>query len=498
MGRKIDLVTMEMLPGHGVPVAGGGIRTWSLAENLRNAGHEVRICIPDTVATKYQLDQYPTFPIENLQSFIDQSNAEVFLFEQWYPLSLTQSIDRPVVVDLPGPLVLENYWRSVAKSEEMLLAKLKTLSRADLLLYATPRQRYYYMAFLALSGKNLDNPRLLHTPIALPQLEVSSPPQKDPFRFVHAGIFWPWQNPTLPLRLLAECMKARGSGKLDIFGGQHPQHSVDGQQYLELEKQFSPDLPINYRGMLPFEQLCMELRSAGVAIDVVPTNAERELSSTIRTVVYLHCGLPIVLSKHNYLAPLVEEYDAGWLVQPDDEDSLKQVFEGILDSPNHVLDKGRNAEKLAQEHLTGPDTCASLSVALDTLQASPPSVSYTSRMRTQLEEQIKKIGDQEAYIVDRENHIKHLLEVIGDRDSTIDDLHFSLDVQRRHRQALEKSYTIAARDLELIRSSTLYRFIQKAKKMLGKGAPPQDHRPMVPAPEQVGKKNEQRQDDCDD
>ncbi|MBE7558734.1 hypothetical protein HS125_07225 [bacterium] len=475
MSRKIDLISMEMLPGHGAPVAGGGLRTWSLLETLRAAGHDVRVCLPQALIDQYGLTQYSAFQPAAMQAFLDASPAEVFVFEQWYPLSLPERVDRPVVVDLPGPLLLENYWRRVAATERMALAKLRALGRADVWLYATPRQRYYWLAFMALSGHDLAAPALVHAPIAFPA-QPASGRERDPSRFVYAGVFWPWQDPTPALSALVSVLERRGRGTLEIFGGPHPQHEVEGQRYLDPTATLPPGPRVQYRGMLPFEQLTERLETAGVAVDVVPCNAERELSSTIRTVVYLHCGLPVVVSRHSYLVEAIAAAGAGWIVD-DAPGGLEPVFEAVLNDADEVTRRGDAARRLAQARFTCPGAMLEFLAVVDRLEVGRRPEPFTERLDRQVRELEhglrERIGQLEATAAAQAGEIAHLGRLAADREA-------SLHAARLCRQALEEAYYIASRDLEALRSSLPHRLLRALKRLLGKYREPDDYRPRIP------------------
>ena len=473
--RRIDLVTMEMLPGVEAPVAGGGIRAWSLLRSLSAVGHEVRVCQPVELLERYGLPTANGFNTTSMQAFIDASPADLFVFEQWYPLSLAERIDRPVVVDLPGPLLLENHWRRVGSTERMVLLKLRALARADLWLYATPRQRYYWMAYLAMLGRDLSRPPLLHVPIALPP-RPASPAAREPLRFAYAGIFWPWQDPTPALGALLERMEARGSGELEVYGGVHPQHEAAGQQFRDLSDALPEGERIHYRGLLPFEALCERLEAAGVAVEADAPNAERELSSTIRALVYLHCGLPLVIGREHYLAGAVEAAGAGWVVDPLDRAALLHVFDGILAQPEEALARGERARALARGSFALPDAHAVLHAALEGLAAGERTAPFTERLDANMRE---AEGRLLAHIEHLDQECRRQVEELARQDAHIQELYRSLHVSRQVRQALECSYAIASRDLDSLRVSRPYRLLAAARRLLGRGGKPEDHRPRL-------------------
>jgi glycosyltransferase involved in cell wall biosynthesis len=51
------------------------------------------------------------------------------------------------------------------------------------------------------------------------------------------------------------------------------------------------------------------------------------------------------------VSPMIEEYDAGWLVDPEDSATVEGLVRSILDDPQVVKKKRENARRLAVELL---------------------------------------------------------------------------------------------------------------------------------------------------
>jgi hypothetical protein len=81
-------------------------------------------------------------------------------------------------------------------------------------------------------------------------------------------------------------------------------------------------------------------------------NAERELAFTTRTVEYLWCGLPVIYNNYAELADYIRSYDAGWALDPQDQNALWHVFEEILSSPELLEERSSNAQRLVRDYLT--------------------------------------------------------------------------------------------------------------------------------------------------
>jgi hypothetical protein len=81
-------------------------------------------------------------------------------------------------------------------------------------------------------------------------------------------------------------------------------------------------------------------------------NLERELAFTTRTVEYLWAGLPVIYNNYAELSEYIERYKAGWCVDPDNPEEIREVIKQILDNPEQLVEYSMNAQKLVRENFT--------------------------------------------------------------------------------------------------------------------------------------------------
>jgi len=60
---------------------------------------------------------------------------------------------------------------------------------------------------------------------------------------------------------------------------------------------------------------------------------ERELFTT-RTVEYLWCGLPVIYNNYAEITDYIREYNAGWIVDPQDREAIATVLNEIFEQQN--------------------------------------------------------------------------------------------------------------------------------------------------------------------
>lgn len=443
MHRRVLVVTTELLPPFTDPCAGGGVRAWALGQALAACGHDVEYAIPAALlqgrSTPPELTVVP-YEFWTLNETIQRVVPDLLLFEQWFPLSYLQPVEIPVVVDLPGPLLLENWYRGVGSVGGNAMVKLRALAKADFFLHATERQRPYWTAWLLAAGVAPDENRLLHVPIQLSPKRPLSRPAPDELVAVYAGLFWAWQDPSFALRTVVECMDDRDRGRCVVIGGRHPQHTIEGERYTELPEELLASTRITVHAPVPFAELVDGLSQCHLAIDTSPPNAERELSSNIRTVVYLWAGLPVIVSDHSYLAEAVREYQAGWVVPGWGGDLLRQILFHVLDHPQDLAQRAAGARRLAEERLTWATTPPALLkfVSEPTVRTRHPSL---------LQSSVERLAE-----MDRE------LEAQRQRNARLDAERFAI---------LEQLHDIR-HELGAIRGRLLFRLDARLRRLLGK------------------------------
>lgn len=413
--RRVLVVTTEVLPGWGVPCAGGGIRAHSLGEALREAGHETLYSLPlsllEEAGGPKELREFAHVP-EKVTETVHRLSPDIVLFEQWQPLTFLDDATCPVVVDLPGPLILEYAFRGGRAVLTEAGAKIRALSKADRFLYSNPLQKGYWLGWITLAGATPERDWLLHVPICRSPRLPSLPAPPSELRFIYGGVFWPWQDPTLPLNVLIEHMEERGEGSLEIFGGTHPHHKVRNEAYYDPRKTLRASDRVILRPMMSLEELEREYARGGIALELMARNPEREMASTIRTIGYLWCGLPALVNEYSYLAPLVRSYNAGWVADPDDAEALGRTFSDIYAERDDWPAKSRSAQVLVRDYFTWDQAARPLLEFCERPEPRPrqPALhEHATRFITELENEVGRLKDSEDSLRKRCERSEQLL-----------------------------------------------------------------------------------------
>lgn len=357
MIKRVLVISGDVLPLPGYPTSGAGLRAWGLGQGLRARGFEVTFAMP-AVAWRSEVppslehkpllwDQY------TLEDKIHAAQPEAVIFCHWPSVQIRNRLDVPTVIDFHGPHVLERAFQKLGEPVASALLKIEALRKADYFICAGEKQKSYFLAWLLVSGIDVTRVCIDVVPVCLSPDLPSPTPSADEITFVYGGVYLPWQDPTLGLVAVADVLTKRNTGALRLFGGKHPVIPIEVPPIFQvLERRLHDHLRVHFEGIRPHDELIETYLHSTAAVDLMQHNYERELAFTTRTVEYMWCGLPVIYNDYAELAPLIQEYEAGWVLDPTDRAGVEQVIHDILDHPELAHERGRNAQRLVRERLT--------------------------------------------------------------------------------------------------------------------------------------------------
>jgi glycosyltransferase involved in cell wall biosynthesis len=88
-----------------------------------------------------------------------------------------------------------------------------------------------------------------------------------------------------------------------------------------------------------------------VVLDLFDRTRERELAVITRTIVALCSGKPVVHPPFTEVSPLIEQFDAGWLVDTADPAGVAAVLSQIVSDREEVARKAQGARELWRHEL---------------------------------------------------------------------------------------------------------------------------------------------------
>ncbi len=176
---------------------------------------------------------------------------------------------------------------------------------------------------------------------------------------MYGGVFLPWQDPSISLSVLVEILNQLSAGKLYFFGSKDRVDWGNTGIFESLMSELQKSPRVIAPGMVSHDELISKYTKAHVAIDLMKRNPERSLAFT-STVEYLWCGLPVIYNNYAELSDYIRDYNAGWIVDPEDKDAIAAVINEIFENPEILAQKSQNAQRLVREQFNWDSTIASI------------------------------------------------------------------------------------------------------------------------------------------
>jgi len=373
--KKILIITTEPLPYKGFVTTGAGLRAWGIGQGLESKGFTVSIAFPRRLLSRQSINQSGnklvhqalkdiepdilenTFEPDQLTEFINSKSPDIVIFQHWGLMKFLEHLNIPIVLDLAGPHLLERHYWGDKNYEENLYEKINSIRKSDLITCSGEYQKHYFLPFLQIAGYDIDK---YPFPVIPFSMSPDMPEHKFPeeMKFAYTGLFLPWQDPSLSLNILLEELNRRNFSKLLFFGGIHPEGDVSQGKFSEIIDKIRKNPRVEFYGIMPFNEFVDKLKVASVSVDLMKRNYERELAFTSRTVVNMWCGLPVIYNDYSELSRYIKEYDAGWILDPNDSNSFRKTVMEIIDNYEMVKGKSKNAQSLVIEKFNWNQTIA--------------------------------------------------------------------------------------------------------------------------------------------
>src|SRR5579884_2583120 len=348
-------------------MAGPGVRCWELARALARAGLPVLLAVPNAdplPGEGFEVVSYHHQP-ERLVALARAARAVVvqgFLLQK---VPALRTLGRPLVVDLYDPFILENLqffagdrlpFREAIHAEHLAVLN-DQLQAGDFFLCASERQRDYWLGMLA--ANNRLNPRTYDAdptlralidvvPYGLP----AEPPRAhgpalkgvlpgigpDDRVLLWGGGLWDWFDPLTLLRALARVVAVRPEVRLVFLGTRHPNAALPPMAMPRRAQALAAALGLADRTLfldwVPYPERAAYLLEADVGVSLHLEGVETRFAFRSRLLDYLWAGLPLVCTRGDTLADLVEREGLGRVVPPGDVAAVAQALRDLLAQPD--------------------------------------------------------------------------------------------------------------------------------------------------------------------
>ncbi len=362
-------------------MAGPAIRAWQIASAL-SAEHEVQL----VTTSKADLDE-TRFPVRSVG---DQELAEleqwcdVLVFQGWlvHRRDFLLQSDKVLVADVYDPLHLEQLEqardegpRGRALAVQSATAVLnEQLLRADFLLCASAKQRDFWLGQLSALGRV--NPRTYDEDETMRSLLDIVPfgiPESPPVRtraaikgvvpgigpndkvILWGGGIYNWFDPLTLLRAIDRLRHRHPDARLFFLGLTHPNPDIPTMRMAVDARRLSDSLGLTgthvffNEGWVDYDDRQNYLLDAHVGVSTHLDHVEAALSFRTRILDYLWASLPVVATRGDSLAEVIDHRGLGITVPPGDVDALVEALSTMLGDDARRAECSANAAALAPE-----------------------------------------------------------------------------------------------------------------------------------------------------
>lgn len=377
----------------GLQMSGPAIRYWHLAKTLARE-FSVVLAVPGEppvsgdgfiVQGYRRQDGYPLLALT--------AEADVILVAGFslYRYPLLKEVDKPLVVDLYDPFILENLiihqdkpLKSQAEIHAVNLAVLNDqLQVGDFFLCAHESQRDFWLGMLAANGRI--NPYTVTNDPALERLIAIVPfglPDEPPIhkhqvlKGIYPGIdpeakviywgggLWEWFDPLTAIRAVAEVAQVYPQVRLFFAGTKHPNPDVPSMRICDAARHLSDALGLTnqvvfFNEWVEYGERENYLLEADIGISLHFNHIETRFSFRTRLLDYIWAGLPMIVTRGDAISQLVAKYNLGLVVDPGDIKGVRDAILELLQQP-HFREQAASRFAAARAGLTWREAASPL------------------------------------------------------------------------------------------------------------------------------------------
>ena len=370
----------------GAKMAGPAIRAWHIAEAIS------RVATVTLVTLSGHEQMNAPFELRTVRPYDDRAMAkleretDVIVF-QGDAMDVFDSIrdsKKIIVADVYDPMHLEQleqgrelgtegWTRQVQGATDILNEQ---LNRADFLMCASERQKHFYLGQLAALGRltpttydgDPDFSRLMSVvPFGLQeQVPQSTAPAMrgvvpgigaDDKILIWSGGLYNWFDPLTLIRAVAEAATRHDDLRLFFLGTRNPNPAVPEMGIVVQARTLAAELGLLGSSVffndswVDYEERHNYLAEADLGVSTHFDHVETTFSFRTRILDYLWASLPMVVTKGDYFAEIVEREGLGITVDAEDVSGLASAIETVLYEPGRAELASRNVEVVRRRFL---------------------------------------------------------------------------------------------------------------------------------------------------
>jgi len=383
-GRQVFVISNDVVPGLGMPVAAPGLRAFGLAEGLRANGVRIKTLVMRGFVERQWMRfgrsvPHPTPPdteivgAGSLARYLKAHAPAVAILINSNQVDHLKPMEGVrYVLDFFAPKMLEELYHHgkgypAEELERLRERKLRAIKLADAFICNGQKKVPYFLAWMLQAERDVRRVPLDVVNMCVPLSWSEEPGRDEGVRLAVAGYLQSWSTLGDWVGVLERRLEKPGVS-LDLLV---PWHWGGGVRRSHASREdldrISRHPSVTTHGTMNFSGFQRFLSTVDVTIDLFQHNLEREYAMVTRSIVSLACGVPVIHPPFTEVSPMIAEYDAGWLVDPLDSRTLGAVLDEIIEDPGTVRRKTKNARTLASNILDPAEAVKPLVKILETL-----------------------------------------------------------------------------------------------------------------------------------
>jgi len=351
----VVIVSNDVVPGSAMPVAAPGLRAFGLAEGLRAHGWTTDIVVVSTPVERQWRGEIPPpthpgttiLPPDRLTEYLSTRRPVVAVITNSNQIDWIEKLQgMSLVLDFFAPKMLELSYASdeldVKTLRELRERKIRAINTADAFIVNGAKKIPYFLAWILQTDRDIRSCDIGVVPMAIPAgvVEVKNRPG---LRLVNAGYLQGWSHHGRWVRVLEKVLDDVDV-ELHVLAPSHWGQPDSILPSTTIENLVAHPSVKTHKAM-PFSDFQRFMARADVSIDMFDWSWEREYAMVTRTVVALAAGVPVIHPPFTEVSPVIAEFDAGWLIDPDDEAGLLSTLTSLREDRDQLSSKADNARE---------------------------------------------------------------------------------------------------------------------------------------------------------
>jgi len=349
MSRVIIFSYEKVFPKYGS--SGPSIRNWEIAKALTRRGHNVTIA-EDGHSKDYTKDKIKFIKWDEKELKDISKRFDVALIQESHAVSeYFDKIDKiPTIVNLTIPISIEAAAGQINNKKEFFIndgfvPAITSLMKGDFFFCASERQKHFYMGMLNILGRinpYTYNKKLIDivpvaAPVEIPKIKTNIIKGKIIPKNKRI-ILWPssifsWFDAITAIKAMDIVSKKVNDTVMVFVGADNPNINVMTKKNVNAAKKKAKELgllnkTIYFMDWLPYEKRTNMYLESEFAVVTYPIGPETEMSFRTRIIDCLWGRLPVICTKGDSVAEIIEKEGLGATVE---EKNPKELAEKIIE-----------------------------------------------------------------------------------------------------------------------------------------------------------------------